>query len=246
MRDINTILARENSVKIEDYVHEQHEQRSRLFGVTQDSKKSELAKVLHDCFRRWDTREIRGHQFIREVECRLGRPVETELEKYVHDCDEGRYPSSFRDFMKKLFEGKNSLANLQAPRQQTEDSAKAIIHDNSGVAKPQVVSGNPIVARTDLHQDDFIRAAASFQGRPRRTNQTSYDNPVPPMHETTEDSGDVETLIRLFINMDLKEHEFRQLIEKRGIVLNEKAERAIRIFVSSGEGTFAALRRCIR
>lgn len=231
----------------EDEMSEAAATRSRLFGadLVPENPNKHLHSTLHERFRAWDTRQIRWQQFIFEVEQLIEKPVEPELETYVRNVDEGRLPSSFRDFLSKLLQGKNSLAGLKMPRAQTDDSAKAIIQDNSGEKQPQCVAGQPVIGRTDLAQDDFLRAEACMQGRPRRTNQSSYANPLQPEHEG--DGGpDIEVIIRMFLNLQMKEHEFRQLVEARGVQLGAEADRLIRRFVDSGDGNFATFRRVIR
>ena len=57
---------------------------------------------------------------------------------------------------------------------------------------------------------------------------------------------DIEVIIRMFLNLQMKEHEFRQLVEARGIQLGAEADRVIRRFVDSGDGNFATFRRVIR
>ena len=92
--------------------------RSRLFGadLVPENPNKHLHSTLHERFRAWDTRQIRWQQFIFEVEQLIEKPVEPELETYVRNVDEGRLPSSFRDFLSKLLQGKNSLAGLKMPR----------------------------------------------------------------------------------------------------------------------------------
>ena len=66
-------------------------------------------------------------------------------------------------------------------------------------------------------------------------------------HEFCHPGGpDIEVIIRMFLNLQMKEHEFRQLVEARGIQLGAEADRVIRRFVDSGDGNFATFRRVIR
>eukprot|EP00400_MALV-I_sp_L67-5_P000575 gene575-99_t len=222
--------------------------RHKLFGgvVPNKNPMSDLTAQLQNCFSRWDCREIRSPQFVFEVERTIGKPVEPEVEKYIQECDNGMRPFNFKDFMGKLFQGRNTLANLAEPKARTDDSAAAIIHDNSGAAVPRDVSGKPVMGKTDLNQDSFIRAELAFQGRARQTNNTSFNNPLLPSHKGVDESVDSEVIIRMFLSQDLKESEFRKLIAARNIELSDEAERLIRRFVSAGEGTFRDFRKHIR
>ena len=57
---------------------------------------------------------------------------------------------------------KSQVSNKIILKAQTDDSAKAIIQDNSGEKQPQCVAGQPVIGRTDLAQDDFLRNCYSI------------------------------------------------------------------------------------
>mmetsp|Transcript_14852 Transcript_14852/g.27847 ORF Transcript_14852/g.27847 Transcript_14852/m.27847 type:complete len:259 (+) Transcript_14852:50-826(+) len=177
------------------------------------------------------------------------------------DAGSGRLP--FSQFQRALQEDTASRAEAGRPNV-FADQAKAIIADNAGSPLPQDKRGDHSRPRTDISNDDFVKAGlyaskvqaqGPFSGSAvLPTNDASAGNPLAQRtarHPVCDDEASsaremTQTATRMFVGGELDRSGYEQYLTRMGIVLAPESELQRLIINHDRAGaSFASLCRAV-